>query len=72
MLALREVVTLPGLRRARLNAALSQRDLARRAGVAASTITRIETGAQAHPSTMRKLADALGCTPRDLMQPESP
>lgn len=65
-----ELVTLPGLRRLRLFAALSQRELARRAGVSPATIGRIEDGEQAHPSTVRKLADALGCQPRELIEPE--
>lgn len=62
------VVTLPELRRYRLRAALSQRDLAKKAGVAASTVARIEGGHEVHPSTMRKLASALGCAPADLME----
>jgi transcriptional regulator with XRE-family HTH domain len=45
---------------------LSQRALAKLAGVAFSTIARIESGAPAHPSTARKLADALECTPAEL------
>ena len=61
------VVRLPALKRLRLEAALSQRDLAQRSGVAASTIARIESGEQAHPSTTRKLAKALNCDPVDLM-----
>lgn len=64
------VVTLPGLRKRRLMAALSQRDLSKRAGVAASTIARIELGAEAYPSSLRKLAEALRCEPIDLMEPE--
>ncbi len=65
-----DVVKLPGLRRRRLMAALSQRALAKRAGVAASTVARIEIGFEVHPSTMGKLAEALKCEPIDLMEPE--
>ena len=56
--------------KARTSAGLSQRDLAQRSGVAASTIARIETGHEAHPSTARRLAEALGIEPRELMDPE--
>jgi len=60
---------LPRLERLREYAALSQRELASRAGVAPSTITRLEKGAEAHPSTVRKLADALGVEPKELIEP---
>ena len=57
---------LRGLRRER---ALSQRDLSRMTGVAFDTISRLETGKQrAQPRTIRKLADALGVEPRELMK----
>jgi DNA-binding XRE family transcriptional regulator len=58
------------LARFRLRAGLAQRDLAERSKVAASTIARIETGHEANPSTARRLAEALGCQPADLMEPE--
>ena len=61
------VVKLPGLRRKRELEALSQRDLATRAGVAASTVARLEQGDSAYPSTVRKLSEALNCEPSDLM-----
>ncbi len=49
-------------------AGLTQEDLAEISGVARNTISRIERGYQpARPSTAKKLADALGVTPRDLM-----
>lgn len=58
------------LRRLRLERFLSQAELARRAGVHALTVTRLEAGATA-PSTrtVRALADALGIEPRDLAAP---
>jgi transcriptional regulator with XRE-family HTH domain len=57
---------LRGLRRAR---ALSQRDLSRMTGIAFDTISRLETGKQrAQPRTIRKLADALGVEPKELMK----
>jgi HTH-type transcriptional regulator, competence development regulator len=48
---------------------LSQRDLARMAGLAQGTVWRLENGfAQVHPSTIRKLAEALGVEPRELLR----
>src|SRR4051812_43484341 len=61
------VVTLPHLRRERLRVPLSQRDLAKVSGVAASTIARIEAGGDVHPSTVRRLAQALKCPTTQLM-----
>jgi transcriptional regulator with XRE-family HTH domain len=59
------------LRSLRQDRALSQRDLAALAGVTLSTINRLEVGHQsAYPVTVRKLAKALGVTPRDLYGPE--
>lgn len=55
----------------RLRAGLSQRDLAKLSGVAASTIARIEVGEEAFPSTARRLAAVLNCQPGDLMEPEN-
>jgi transcriptional regulator with XRE-family HTH domain len=59
------------LRRFRVERFLSQRELARQAGVHAITIVRLEAGATA-PSTrsVRALAAALGVEPKDLTTPE--
>ena len=59
------------LRRLRLGQFLSQAELARRSGVHALTITRLESGRTA-PSTrtVRALAQALGISPADLATPE--
>ena len=47
---------------------LSQEDLAEQSGVAASTIVRIEQGVVVpNPSTLRKLATALGVDPSELV-----
>lgn len=56
------------LRELRLQATMSQADLAERAGVARTTIVRLETGSPKpiHPSTIRKLAEALNVKPADL------
>jgi transcriptional regulator with XRE-family HTH domain len=58
------------LRRRRLEQFLSQAELARRAGLHALTITRLEAGTSA-PSTrtVRALAEVLGLEPRDLATP---
>ena len=57
---------LRGLRRER---ALSQRDMSRMTGIAFDTISRLETGKQrAQPRTIRKLAEALGVEPKELMK----
>ena len=59
------------LRQVRREHALSQRDLARTTGVAFDTISRLETGKQdAQPKTLRKLAEALGVKPKELMRGE--
>lgn len=55
------------LQRLRLEAALSQRDLAKLAGVSPATIVKAEKGEDIYPSTVRKLAAALGVRPRDLL-----
>jgi transcriptional regulator with XRE-family HTH domain len=59
------------LRRLRRERALSQRDLARAAAVGLDAVNRIETGRRdALPSTLRRLARALGVEPRELMKGE--
>ena len=63
------VPQLPGLRRLRLLAALSQKELAARAQMSQTTLSDLETGkTSARPSTVRKLATALGCTPAELIE----
>jgi transcriptional regulator with XRE-family HTH domain len=59
---------LPALRRLRLRAALSQKELAERVGMSQTTLSDLETGkTQARPSTMRRLAQALKVEPAELM-----
>ena len=54
------------LRRERV---LSLRELEERSGVFYNTIWRIEDGRQgAHPRTIRKLAEALGVKPSELIR----
>ncbi len=65
------VVKLPRLRAVRERRALSQRELAELAGVSRVTVIRIESGLDdPYPSTVRKLANALGVEPSDLMAAE--
>ena len=59
------------LRELRLDQALTVRALGERSGVAYDTINKLELGRRpAHASTIRKLADALGVEPRELMKGE--
>ena len=54
------------LRRERV---LSLQELEERSGVSYNTIWRIEDGRQgAHPRTLRKLAEALGVQPSELIR----
>jgi transcriptional regulator with XRE-family HTH domain len=57
------------LRDLRVERALSLRALGERSGVAYDTINKLELGRRpAHASTIRKLADALGVEPRELIK----
>ena len=59
------------LRRLRLERFLSQGELARRAGLHAATLTRLEGGATAPATrTVRALAEALLVEPRELATPD--
>jgi transcriptional regulator with XRE-family HTH domain len=59
------------LRRLRQERALSQRALARASGVGLDTVNKVETGVrEALPTTLRKLANALGVEPGELMKGE--
>lgn len=62
------MVKLPGLRRQRVLAALTQEELARKAGVQRPTVTRLECGSNATIGTIKKLCAALACTPADLIE----
>jgi transcriptional regulator with XRE-family HTH domain len=59
-----------GLRRLRAIHALTLRDLAEISGVSYDTINKLELGGGQLPSTIRKLANALGVEPRELMKEE--
>ena len=57
------------LKELRVEQALSLRALGERSGVGYDSINKLELGRRpAHASTIRKLADALGVEPRDLMK----
>jgi XRE family transcriptional regulator, regulator of sulfur utilization len=59
------------LRELRVERALSLRALGERSGVAYDTINKLELGQRpARLATIRKLADALGVEPRELMKGE--
>lgn len=59
------------LRELRKDKVLSMRELEELAGVSYNTIWRLEAGRQgAHPKTIRKLAEALGVEPRELIREE--
>jgi transcriptional regulator with XRE-family HTH domain len=59
------------LRRLRAERALTLRDLAEISSVSYDTINKLELGRRpAHASTIRKLANALGVEPRELMKGE--
>jgi transcriptional regulator with XRE-family HTH domain len=59
------------LRQLRVERALSLRALAQRSGVAFDTINKLELGHRpARLVTIRKLADALGVEPKELMKRE--
>lgn len=55
----------------RENQVLSQRELARLAGLTQMTIWRLENGFErAHPQTIRKIAGVLGVKPTELVKKE--
>jgi len=57
----------PNLKRLRQESVLSQQELATKAGVAKRTIINLELArTNAHPATVRKLAHALGVSPKEL------
>ena len=59
------------LRTLRRERALSQQDVERMTGVAQATLSDLERGKrEARASTIRKLAEALGVEPNELMKGE--
>ena len=63
---------LPGLAVHRRRRCLTQRQLGELAGVAHTTVQRLESLSRgAYPQTMQKLASALGVAPEELLHGES-
>ena len=59
------------LRQLRLERALTQRELCLLAGVSQDALSRLENERRpAHPSTIRRLAEALGVEPTELIKTE--
>jgi transcriptional regulator with XRE-family HTH domain len=57
------------LKRERIAQTMTQAELAKKAGISAAALSRIETNeADPHVSTIRKLSDALGVEPRYLIE----
>ena len=64
------MVKLTRLKELREREALTQQELADQCGVSRVTISRAEAGlAEPYPPTVRKLAQALGVKPAELMAP---
>jgi transcriptional regulator with XRE-family HTH domain len=62
---------LPGLAAHRRRRGLTQRQLGELAGVAHTTVQKLETLQRgAYPKTLRKVATALGVVPEDLLHGE--
>ena len=60
------------LRQARERKYWGQAELARRVGISPNTLYRIEAGrCRARPGTLRRLAEALGVDPSDLVENEA-
>ena len=59
------------LRKLRREQALSQQDIERETGISQATLSDLEQGKRgARASTLRKLAEALGVEPKELMKEE--
>jgi transcriptional regulator with XRE-family HTH domain len=59
------------LKRHRLAAALTQRELAAAAGVRRETVINLEAGKPARPGSIRKIATALGVDPAAISTVEA-
>ncbi len=65
-------ISADNLRRLRNEHLLSQRELAEKAGLSPTTILKLEAGRieESHPRTVRKLVQALGVDPSELLLKE--
>jgi transcriptional regulator with XRE-family HTH domain len=52
----------------RINAGLSQRELATRAGLTPGAVWQVEHRGSGSPATLKKIADVLGIRPVDLLK----
>ena len=65
------MIRLTRLKHVRQRKLLTQQKLADKAGVSRPTVVRIEAGLEdPFPSTVRKIAEALGVDPETLMEPD--
>ena len=67
-----ELIILQGLKKYRLEAGLTQEQLAKKSGISRVTIALLESGKQTvtKSSTIIKLAEALNVEPQDILCPE--
>lgn len=56
------------LKELRINAGLSQRELAARAGLSPGAVWQVEHRGSGSPATLKKIADVLGVRPVDLLK----
>jgi transcriptional regulator with XRE-family HTH domain len=56
------------LKELRINAGLSQRELAMRAGLTPGAVWQVEHRGSGSPATLKKLADVLGVRPVELLK----
>jgi transcriptional regulator with XRE-family HTH domain len=56
------------LQELRINAGLSQRELATRAGLTPGAVWQVERRGSGSPATLKKIADVLGVLPTDLLK----
>jgi transcriptional regulator with XRE-family HTH domain len=61
-------VNVDKLRELRINKGMTQRALAKEAGISNTSLWKIEQGGGATPPTLKKLADALGVRATDLLR----
>jgi transcriptional regulator with XRE-family HTH domain len=62
------ILSVSKIRNLRLRRGMSQEALAERTGLTNVTISHIETGRTPRPSTVVKIAEALGVSPEDLWE----
>ena len=63
---------LTNMKRERTRAGLTQTEVGKWMGTSQGRITTIECGASVRESTARRVADAIGCDVRDLVQEREP